>query len=66
MSKKILAIVSSPRLGSNSEMLVDSFIRGAEEAGHEVEKLVLRGKKNSAVPRLRGVSEERRHLCAEG
>lgn len=45
MGKKILAVVSSPRLGSNSEMLVDSFIRGAEEAGHEVEKLVLRDKK---------------------
>lgn len=45
MKKQVLAIVSSPRVGSNSEMLVDRFLHGAEEAGHSVEKLTLRGKK---------------------
>lgn len=43
MSKKILAIVSSPRKG-NSEILVDQFIAGAENAGHKAEKLCLREK----------------------
>ncbi|MCH5255484.1 MAG: flavodoxin family protein [Lachnospiraceae bacterium] len=44
MSKKVLAIVSSPRAGGNSEMLVNRFLKGAEEAGHETEKLCLRDK----------------------
>ena len=43
--KKILAIVSSPRKGGNSELLVDEFIKGAREAGHDVEKVCLREKK---------------------
>lgn len=47
MSKKILAVVSSPRKGGNSELLVDRFIEGAREAGHTVEKLCLREKKLS-------------------
>lgn len=42
--KKILVITSSLRPDSNSEILADSFIRGAEEAGHEVEKISLKGK----------------------
>ena len=45
MMKKILAIVSSPRKNGNSELLVDEFIKGAQEAGHKTEKLCLRGKK---------------------
>ena len=43
--KKVLAIVSSPRKGGNSELLVDEFVKGAQEAGHEVEKVCLREKK---------------------
>ncbi len=42
MSKKILVISSSPRKGANSDTLCDEFIRGAKEAGHEVEKVALR------------------------
>lgn len=34
MSKNVLIITSSLRKNSNSEMLVDAFMRGAEEAGH--------------------------------
>lgn len=45
MAKKVLVIVSSPRKGGNSELLCDRFISGAEEAGHHVEKICLRGKK---------------------
>lgn len=40
MGKKILAIVSSPRKGGNSELLVDRFVEGAKESGHLVEKYV--------------------------
>lgn len=38
-SKKIFAVVSSPRRGGNSELLVDEFIRGARESGHMVDKV---------------------------
>lgn len=39
--KKILVISSSPRIGGNSDLLCDSFIKGAKEAGNEVEKINL-------------------------
>lgn len=42
MNRKILAVVSSPRKGGNSEMLVDQFIAGAEAAGNVAEKVCLR------------------------
>lgn len=41
MSKNILVISTSPRKGGNSETLADSFIRGAKEAGNQVEKICL-------------------------
>ena len=41
MSKKILVISTSPRMGGNSETLADEFTRGAREAGHETEKICL-------------------------
>ncbi len=44
MSEKVLIISSSPRKGGNSEMLVASFAKGAEEAGHNVETVYLREK----------------------
>lgn len=47
MGKKVLAIVSSPRRGGNSETLADQFISGAREAGHMAEKVCLRDKKIS-------------------
>jgi NAD(P)H-dependent FMN reductase len=37
--KKIIVISTSLRTGSNSDMLADQFIEGAEAAGHEVEKI---------------------------
>lgn len=45
MPKKILVISSSPRRGGNFDYLCNQFIRGAEEAGHEVEKVFLKEKK---------------------
>lgn len=38
----ILVISSSLRKGGNSDLLCDQFIKGAKEAGHEVNKIELR------------------------
>lgn len=40
-SKRVLGIVGSPRRGGNTEILVDEVLRGAEEAGAQVEKVIL-------------------------
>lgn len=45
MSKKILAIVSSPRKGGNTELLVEQFVKGAKESGNTVETIFLSNKK---------------------
>lgn len=45
MCKKILVLSGSPRKGGNSDTLCDQFIKGASEAGNEVEKVYLRDKK---------------------
>lgn len=42
MIKKVLIISSSPRKGGNSDLLCDQFAKGAQEAGHAVEKISLR------------------------
>jgi multimeric flavodoxin WrbA len=39
--KRILRIVGSPRRGGNTETLVNEALRGAEEAGALVEKVIL-------------------------
>ena len=39
--KRVLGIVGSPRRGGNTEILVDEVLRGAEEAGAQVEKVIL-------------------------
>ena len=39
MAKKVLIISSSPRKGGNSDLLCDEFMKGAIEAGNEVEKI---------------------------
>ncbi len=44
MSKNILVISTGLRAGSNSEVLADSFIAGAESADNHVEKITLRDK----------------------
>ena len=45
MSKKVLVLSASPRKGGNSDLLCDQFMRGAKEAGNQVEKIFLRDKK---------------------
>lgn len=42
--KKVLIISSSLRHNSNSELIADEFAKGAVQAGHEVEKVSLKGK----------------------
>lgn len=41
---KVLVINGSPREKGNSDLLCDEFIRGAEETGHQVEKISLRSR----------------------
>lgn len=45
MSKKVLILSGSPRKGGNSDLLCDEFMRGAQEAGHSVEKIRVAEKK---------------------
>ncbi|MBQ8009300.1 MAG: NAD(P)H-dependent oxidoreductase [Bacteroidaceae bacterium] len=40
-NKKVLVISASPRRGGNTDLLSDEFIRGAREAGAQVEKVFL-------------------------
>jgi multimeric flavodoxin WrbA len=44
---KILGVLGSPRIGGNSDILLDQALAGAREAGAEVEKIVLSQKKIS-------------------
>ena len=37
--KKVLILSGSPRKDGNSDLLCDQFAKGAEEAGHQVEKI---------------------------
>ena len=43
--KKIVIISTSIRANSNSEVLAESFAKGAESAGHQVEFISLKGKR---------------------
>ena len=43
--KKIVVISTSIRANSNSEVLAESFAKGAESAGHQVEFISLKGKR---------------------
>ena len=44
MNKKVLIISTSPRAGSNSELLACEFGRGAKDSGNEVEIVSLKDK----------------------
>ncbi|MGZ3614420.1 MAG: flavodoxin family protein, partial [Thermodesulfobacteriota bacterium] len=44
---KVLGILGSPRVGGNSDILLDQALAGARDAGGEVEKIVLFKKKIS-------------------
>ena len=45
MNKNVLIISTSPRKGGNSDILADEFLRGAQDAGHNVVKVSLYDKK---------------------
>ena len=45
MAKKVLIIETSLRSGSNSDILAESFAKGAKDAGNDVEVVSLKGKK---------------------
>lgn len=45
MNKNVLVISTTLRKGGNSDILAESFIKGAEEAKNNVEKISLIGKK---------------------
>lgn len=45
MSKRVLILSGSPRKGGNSDVLCDQFMKGAQEAGHHVEKIRLAEKR---------------------
>lgn len=45
MTKKILILSASYRRRGNSDILCDQFMKGAREAGHEVEKINVNDKK---------------------
>ncbi|MBE5996051.1 MAG: flavodoxin family protein [Lachnospiraceae bacterium] len=45
MEKKVIIISGSARKGGNSDLLCDEFLKGAAEAGNEVEKIRLAEKK---------------------
>jgi len=38
---KLLGIMSSPRIGGNSDLLLDEALKGAQSAGAETEKIIL-------------------------
>lgn len=42
MAVSLLGISGSPRRGGNTEKLLDAFLKGAEDAGGDVEKVVLK------------------------
>lgn len=45
MPKNVLILSGSPRKGGNSDLLCDEFMRGAQAAGHTVEKIRVAAKK---------------------
>lgn len=45
MAKKILILSGSPRKGGNSDTLCNQFMQGAHDAGHDVEKIWVQGRK---------------------
>lgn len=45
--KKVLILSGSPRKGGNCDLLCDAFLKGAKEAGHDVEKIFVAEKKIS-------------------
>lgn len=60
--KKVLVISASPRRAGNSDLLADAFLQGAQEAGHEVEKISLSDKEIRFCKGCLGC--QKTHQCA--
>ena len=45
MKKRVLILSASPRKGGNSDTLCNQLMEGAQQAGHQVEKIFLKEKK---------------------
>jgi len=45
MAKKVLVLSASPRKNGNSDLLCDQFMKGAQQAGHQAEKIFFKDKK---------------------
>ena len=43
--KKVLILSGSPRIGGNSDLLCDEFMKGVKDTGHEVTKINIASKK---------------------
>ena len=63
MSKKVLILSGSPRKGGNSDLLCDEFARGAEKAGHLVEKIHVQDLKIGGCLACYGCREK--HVCVQ-
>jgi multimeric flavodoxin WrbA len=61
--KRVLGIVGSPRRSGNTEILVDEVLRGAQEAGASVEKVIL--SKLDIAPCLACGGCERKSQCVQ-
>jgi multimeric flavodoxin WrbA len=57
MNMKVLGIMGSPRIGGNSDILLDQALAGAKSAGAEVEKIILNQKKISGCHDCKKCSE---------
>jgi len=58
MGIKVLGIAGSPRRGGNTDLLLDEALRGAKEAGAEVEKIYVRDYKITPCTECNGCFKE--------
>ena len=63
MRKNVLVLSGSPRKNGYSDMLCDAFIKGAEKAGHLIEKIFIQSKK--IFPCLAYYGCRNTHLCVQ-
>jgi multimeric flavodoxin WrbA len=64
MTKKVLILAGSPRKGGNSDLLCDQFLLGAQDAGHEVEKIYVTDREIAYCTGC-GVCFEQKSGCAQ-
>jgi len=64
MSKKVLVLSASPRMGGNSDLLCDQFVKGAQDSGLQTEKIFLKSKKINYCTGC-GVCNDRKSGCSQ-